>query len=91
MPRLPIPAHSRNSELRARSSQKASLPLCRATVSTIAVSVTISTTASTARAAQKSGKLGAGVRAGRTGRSARFRAGKQCRCQAIDRRDISSP
>jgi len=50
------PIHSRNMEVRDRSVQKSMVPLSRASVSTSAVSSTISTVASVAREVQKSGR-----------------------------------
>ena len=50
------PIHSRNMEVRARSVQKSMVALWRASVSTSAVSSTISTMASVAREVQKSGR-----------------------------------
>ncbi len=50
------PIHRRNSEVRTRSVQKSITMLCRASVSTMAVSSTISTMASVVRWVQKSGR-----------------------------------
>ena len=50
------PIHSRNSEVRTRSVQKSTSMLWRASVSTSAVSSTMSTIASVAREVQKSGR-----------------------------------